>query len=92
MEGATEVQSQVEPTTVSENPEEIFVHEISNGSTFSTAYYEIGIILEILIAIYLIKKVKSIRAHLIIYVLIISMNVQVTMQFFLHSKNPLLKI
>lgn len=47
---------------------------ISGGITLSTVYFEITMIFAILVSIYLIRKVRSNKSHIIIYSLIVLMN------------------
>ena len=53
----------------------------ASGSSLSTWFFEAAGIVLSLVSIYLIKKVKNTKAHLVIYGLIIWMNVSVVVQF-----------
>ena len=58
------------------------VEIVTYNSNFSTAYFEIAMIFITLVSIYLIKRVRNVKSHIIIYGLIISMNAMVIVQFF----------
>ena len=68
------------------------VEIVTYNSNFSTAYFEIAMIFITLVSIYLIKRVRNVKSHIIIYGLIISMNAMVIVQFFVDQNNPLIKI
>ena len=58
------------------------VEIVTYNSNFSTAYFEIAMIFITLVSIYLIKRVRNVKSHIIIYGLVISMNAMVIVQFF----------
>jgi hypothetical protein len=62
------------------------------GNTIDTIYIEIFEVIASLGAIYLIKKVKTIRSDLIIFCLIVFYNLMVNVYFYLDPANPLIQI
>ena len=58
----------------------------------STIYIEVLEVVVSLLAIYVIKKVKSIRSDLVIFSLVVIFNIMVNIYFLLDPNNPLIQI
>lgn len=57
-----------------------------------TIYIEALEVLVSLLAIYVIRKVKSIRSDLVIFSLVIIFNIMVNIYFYIDPENPLIQI
>jgi len=62
------------------------------GNLIGTIYIEVFEVLVSLSAIYMIKKVKSIRSDLVVFGLVVIFNVMVNVNFYIDPENPLIQI
>ena len=62
------------------------------GNKINTIYIEVLEVLVSLSAIYVIRKVKSIRSDIVIFSLVVIFNIMVNIYFYIDPQNPLIQI
>ena len=78
--------------TTSKNDTETLNRSDTAGNRINTIYIEVLEVLVSLSAIYVIRKVKSIRSDFVIFGLVVVFNFMVNIYFYIDSQNPLIQI
>lgn len=76
--------------TTSKNDRETLNRSDTAGNTINTIYIEVLEVLVSLSAIYVIRKVKSIRSDIVIFSLVVIFNIMVNIYFYIDPQNPLI--
>ena len=76
--------------TTSKNDTETLNRSDTAGNTINTIYIEVLEVVMSLSAIYVIRKVKSIRSDLVIFSLVVFFNIMVNIYFYIDPQNPLI--
>ena len=78
--------------TNSKNNSQTLNRSDTAGNTIDTIYIEILEVLVSLSAIFVIRKVKSIRSDIVIFGLVTIFNIMVNIYFYIDPENPLIQI
>ena len=78
--------------TTSKNDTQTQNRSDTAGNKIDTIYIEVLEVLTSLSAIFVIRKVKSIRSDIVIFSLVVIFNIMVNIYFYIDPQNPLIQI